>query len=177
MIKKTEYLPRETRIHFCEIDLHGFKQVPNWPNYFCSPIGQVYSYANLKAHKIMSNRRDKDGYFDLQLFKDGKGKFIRVHRIVAMTFIGPCPDGLVVNHKDGNKQNNNVENLEYVTVTENERHSRRVLGKTNKFKELEVIEIRKMAKNGSKYKEIMQAYPISHAQVSRIVNRKQWSHI
>ncbi|MBN2445645.1 MAG: NUMOD4 motif-containing HNH endonuclease [Phycisphaerae bacterium] len=46
----------------------------------------------------------------------------KVHRVVAATFIGPCPEGMQVNHKNGNKADNRVENLEYVTCMENIRH-------------------------------------------------------
>ena len=47
---------------------------------------------------------------------------VLVHRLVANTFLGNAPCGHEVNHKDGNKQNNSVENLEWVTKSENQRH-------------------------------------------------------
>lgn len=50
-----------------------------------------------------------------------------VHRFVAEAFIGEIPEGMVVNHKDGNTSNNNVENLEIITYTENYEHSKNVL--------------------------------------------------
>lgn len=59
----------------------------------------------------------------------GVKRSVGMHRLVAAAFIGPCPDGLEVNHKDGDKKNNRVENLEYVTHRENILHARDVLGK------------------------------------------------
>ena len=73
----------------------------------------------LKAHL------DKDGY--LKTWIDGVGKF--VHRVIAEEHIPNPENKPCVNHKDGNKINNHVDNLEWVTYSENELHSHRTLGK------------------------------------------------
>ncbi|MCH8327467.1 MAG: HNH endonuclease, partial [Candidatus Marinimicrobia bacterium] len=51
-----------------------------------------------------------------------------IHQIVMGAFVGPCPADHETNHKDGNKQNNRLRNLEYLTRLENARHARQVLG-------------------------------------------------
>lgn len=53
----------------------------------------------------------------------GKRRSFLVHRLVAEAFLGPCPEGLEVNHKDRNRQNNVLTNLEYTTRLENMRHA------------------------------------------------------
>ena len=65
-------------------------------------------------------------YRSVQLWREGKQHSRLVHVLVAEAFIGPCPDGEEVNHKDGAKTNCAVENLEYLTHSENMRHAYRV---------------------------------------------------
>lgn len=69
--------------------------------------------------RVLRQMADKDGYMKVSLSKNNKLKRCSVHRLVAMAFI-PNPQGLpVVNHKDENKANNIVENLEWCTVAYN----------------------------------------------------------
>lgn len=63
------------------------------------------------------------GYLRVRLLSDGVLKNFTIHRSVARAFIGECPEGLQVNHMDGNKLNNDVSNLEYVTNRENAIHA------------------------------------------------------
>lgn len=71
---------------------------------------------------------NSNGYLSTQLCVGGVPKNVRVHRLVAEAFLEPIDGKTEVNHKDGNKLNNSVENLEYVTRSENMKHARRVLG-------------------------------------------------
>ena len=75
--------------------------------------------------KIIKGCWDKDGYIRLSLRADSKTptpKTEKLHRLVALSFLPNDDDTLVVNHKDGDKCNNNVDNLEWVTVQYNTIH-------------------------------------------------------
>lgn len=65
----------------------------------------------------------KIGYLQVGLCKDGKRSLRYIHRLVADAFLGACPSGHEVNHKDGNKRNSLLTNLEYVTSSENRHHA------------------------------------------------------
>ncbi len=76
----------------------------------------------------------QDGYSRIVLMKEAIRKRYMCHRLVAKTFI-PNPNNLLyINHKDGNRSNNCVDNLEWCTQSENEQHAVNVLGKTMKGK-------------------------------------------
>lgn len=74
---------------------------------------------HLKQHTV------NGGYLVVQLWQDGKPKTCLVHRLVAAAFLDSAPDSREVNHKDGNKRNNSLDNLEYVTHSENNTHAYR----------------------------------------------------
>lgn len=90
--------------------------------------GSTKRYKNDKVKPFIN----KYGYVEYILDNEkGERKHIQAHRIVASLFIPQIdPAQIQVNHIDGNKQNNNVNNLEWCTVQENELHSAQVLGKT-----------------------------------------------
>lgn len=95
---------------------------------------QISNYGRLKSfkpkEKILSLSPNKNGYIEKQLYKKGKYKSKKIHRLVAEAFI-PNPNNLPeVNHKDGDKTNNCVNNLEWVTTKQNNWHRYNVLRKT-----------------------------------------------
>lgn len=105
-----------------------------------------------------------------------------VHRLVAAAFLGQCADGMTVNHIDGDKTNNRVDNLEYVTAQDNIRHARDtglldVRGVNNprtKLTEDEVKEIRRMYSAGARQVDLAEQFNIHQTNVSRIVLRKSF---
>lgn len=77
------------------------------------------NYRRTGKEGILKAVKDKDGYLRVQLWKDGKRKMYAVHRLVAQAFL-PNPNNLpIINHKDENKQNNKVENLEWCNISYN----------------------------------------------------------
>ena len=92
--------------------LERWKKVDNFSDYEVSNLGRVKSLKKGKR-RILKPGTDKDGYFFVCLFKNGKRKYYKVHRLVAQVFI-PNPKNLPeINHIDEDKQNNCVENLEW----------------------------------------------------------------
>lgn len=77
-----------------------------------------------KTGRLLTPIIDARGYERVCLFKVNREKRYKVHRLVAITFIPNPENKPQVNHKDGNKRNNNVDNLEWVTNEENMHHSR-----------------------------------------------------
>ena len=73
--------------------------------------------------KILNYNKSNRGYLQVCLTKDGKSKTYTVHRLVAKAFLPNLKNKKQVNHIDGNKENNNIDNLEWVTSSENNKHA------------------------------------------------------
>lgn len=99
--------------------MENWKHVSNNPKYLVSDTGKVRRVGSDRDHSV----RNKDGYLITDLYDSGVRTCARVHRLVAEEFI-PNPDNKPeVNHIDGDKSNNHVSNLEWVTKEENCRHA------------------------------------------------------
>lgn len=98
-----------------------WKEIPGTEGqYQISNYGKVRT---VKTGRVLTPAIDERGYERVCLFKYDRERRYKVHRLVAITFI-PNPDNKPqVNHKDGNKRNNFVDNLEWVTNEENMRHA------------------------------------------------------
>lgn len=95
-------------------------QFRDYTNYIVYSDGRIYSKIR---KKFMTNKIMKDGYCRMELYKDNKPKMYNVHRMVAEIFVPNPLNKPFVNHVDGNKQNNNCLNLEWVTQKENIEHA------------------------------------------------------
>jgi hypothetical protein len=128
----------------------------------------------------------RKGYNTTVLARDGVNRSFTVHRLVALVFIGPRPNGRQINHKDGVKTNNDWRNLEYVTCKENIRHAAKsglrgyFKGTANgcaKVTEDDIRAIRKAYASGESQPSIGRRYGLTQANVSYIVLRRTWSHV
>lgn len=72
--------------------------------------------------RVMKGRGNRPEGKRVSLWKDGKHKDFLVARLVALTFLGEPPKGFTVNHKDGNRLNNSIDNLEWLSLGDNIRH-------------------------------------------------------
>lgn len=170
------------------------KPIPDFPDYLCDIHGNIYSMRPSGNSKLKRTQPVKlkpyqksNGYLQVDLLiAKGERRKKYVHRLVLETFVGSSGDRLDCNHKDGNKTNNNLENLEWVTKSQNMLHSARVLGNKpglgedsmcNKINNNTVRFIRWARGRGIKYNAIAELTKMDESWVYRIAVRKAWAHV
>lgn len=96
------------------------KPIPGWEGlYSATDDGQIYSE---RSKKFLKPRLDKGGYQLVNLHRNGVQNTYRIHRLVAQTFLENPENLPCINHKDENRINNRVENLEYCTIEYNNQY-------------------------------------------------------
>ena len=145
-----------------------------------------------KPERILSPCKLPTGYLFVMLYKDGKGRHERVHRLVCSAFHGPSPEAKTdCNHLDGQRDNNLASNLEWCTRSENMLHATQVRGVNMnprpqhgsdrycaKLDEDKVREIRLIADSGAHtHKEIAAMYGVSRPVVTKAIRRENWKHV
>lgn len=100
-----------------------WREIPGHPGYQVSDAGQI---KNAKRNRALKGSMLPNGYVGVYL---GVGRCHLAHRLVAAAFIANPDDKPQVNHKNGQRADNRVENLEWVTCSENHRHSYRELNR------------------------------------------------
>lgn len=171
--------------------MEQWREIPGHPKYEVSNEGRI---RRIGAGRLMAGSSDKKGYRKVRV--NGRQSGL-VHRLVMFAFVGPCPSAHEVNHKDGDPSNNFLTNLEYVTKSENQKYSLRVLGRhrnrgtvhgMSKLSDEQIQEIRMLRPGiGAKrmrinsgplrLKYIAERYGVSPAMISLILNRRNWKHI
>lgn len=152
----------------------------------------VSNYGSIKSNPRNGTRGGiriqyvgKFGYPLIILTKDGKSKTFLTHRIVATSFIGNPENNPQVNHKNGIKTDNRVENLEWATRSEQAKHryiagldsNKGVKHPQSKLTDNQVLEIRKHPTDHKTRLRLAKKYKISKSHVFSIQTRKTWAHI
>jgi hypothetical protein len=153
--------------------------------YSISNFGQVINNRTNKLLKIGINR---NGYPSIFLYTNNGRKMLRVHSMVAHSFIGPIKDGQMVNHINGIKTDNRVENLEYCTHGENMKHAYNIglkkgmkgeMNPNSRFTSDEILFIRSLRfMYNVSVPNLRKLLPdISRTSIQDIVGYKIWKHV
>jgi hypothetical protein len=168
------------------------KVVPGFSNYEAASDGSVFSYNKPGVRKNsrcvpkqMVPCANRGGYLQLvMLADDGKRKTVSAHKVIAMTFLGECPNGHVICHSNGNKRDNRTENLRYGTPYENsmdrKNHGTHLVGSkigTSVLDEETVLHIKKGLSFGVTISELARIFKIGRTTIKRIQTKETWAHV
>jgi hypothetical protein len=171
-----------------------YKDIPNYQGlYQASNWGNIKSLIDKYGHKKEYILRPSSNcyYYHVILCKNGKQKTHRIHRLILETFVGPCPPGMECRHLDCNSKNNRLDNLLWGTRSDNRKDSIKngtwfnpkpndLRGENNpisKFKNKDILNMRKLYREGLTTGEIGKIYNTSYKNIWRIVKNKRWIHI
>ena len=118
------------------------EELEGFPDYYLTDHGRVFHWTEVSGYVELSQRLHR-GYLRVNVSKDGETVTLSVHRLVAETWLGK-PKGLWVNHKDEDKTNNRLDNLEWVTITQNRNYGTgvaRSIVSRKKFTSTEVLQL------------------------------------
>jgi len=136
--------------------------------------------------RIRAEKRMPRGYLMVRAMFDGRRVCGLAHRLVWQHLRGDIPDGLVINHKNGRKDDNRVANLEVATYSANSRHCQDNLnppvlrGSRNgasKLTESDIIDMRTARAAGASLLSLAERFGISYQQVSTITRGHRWKHV
>lgn len=160
--------------------MEEYRKLANYSNYRIYPDGRIYSEFK---NKFMSATKDSCGYLQNTLVDDfGNRKTMKNHVLVASAFIPRVNNKPEVNHKDFNKENNVVDNLEWCDRSYNmkynytHRDNKRVLT-LSPLTEEQVLLIPEMMNNGFSIKFISKLLRVGHVTIRKIITHKTWRYL
>lgn len=157
--------------------------------YEISNLGRVKSLARYhgclyKSDRILSPGVKQNGYLKVGLYEDYKCKNCYIHRLVLSHFNRKPNKNEECNHKDGNKKNNYIDNLEWCTSSENKIHRSKNLKihceekhEVSKLTVEKVKKIRKMRKLGKSYYEMAKNYDVNASTIRDVCLFNTWKYI
>lgn len=145
-------------------EVETFVKIEGFENYEVSNLGKV---RNIKSGKVLKPQLNRNGYLMHLLYENNKQKHLYLHRIIAIAFIDNPEEKPCVNHIDENKLNNDLSNLEWCTVKENNIHGTRTKRVAEKcFKKVIQLDLNDNVLN--EFESMTQAEQETGASVSHI---------
>jgi hypothetical protein len=166
-------------------DSEEWKEIIEYEGYFVSSLGEIMSKRRDKNGKLLRGEVTKDGYARVTIMNISPNRFF-IHRLVAESFIPNPENKPCVNHIDGNKLNNKISNLEWVTYSENTIHCiQNNLVKTSsgishyksRFNEDQIREMRKRYNLGDRITDIGRDYEIDDSVAFNIIKKKTYKNV
>jgi hypothetical protein len=166
-----------------------FRIIDGYPGYRVSRDGEVQSRWSRTVYKTFTENWlplkpvPCRGYLTVNLSDGVRKRHRYIHRLVLAAFAGPCPEGMVCRHLDGDRTNNRVSNLAWGTHADNEadkvRHGTWLVGEqiNSKLTEQQVMEIRRRRVEGVTFIELASDYGVTRQNIMAIVNRKTWRQL
>jgi len=159
--------------------MEEWREIVGFENY------EVSNYGNVKRNnKLRSIKPKKTGYVRIDLYNKGFFKYFFIHRLVAEAFLDNLENKPQVNHINGIKNDNRVENLEWVTASENIVHAINnnliipPVGEKQGVSKLTVEDVLNIRKDTTTKKYILaEKYNVSRGLISDILNFKRWKHV
>ena len=169
-----------------------WKTVPDWPPYEVSNLGRIRSYHKKRSRHnptgeipyVLKPIPFHNGRLYITLQNQGRRLQTTVHRLVLLTFVGPCPSGLQACHNDSNCQNNKLDNLRWDTPKANwedaRKHGTIRMGSKSpnaKLLEEEVISIRILYAKRISLNSLADLFGVGPTTIAKIVTGETWKHV
>lgn len=151
--------------------MENWKKIEKYPGYEVSDQGRIKSFKTSKEGRILQGKNCK-GYVGIDFRVNGETVQDLVHRVVLSTF-APVEgwENLTVNHKNGNKTDNRLENLEWCTLSENTAHARKVLGSGLGARKVRIIMLTREEKIFNTVTEAAKFMGVTKGTISRWANK------
>jgi hypothetical protein len=161
--------------------MEEWREIKDYPNYLVSNLGNIkYLVCRYSKQRINGfGLGKKNEYQRVWLRKSGTKKRVPVHRLVLEAFVGPSK--LFVNHKNGIRSDNRLENLEYVTSRENTLHALRTglspVGSAHGNSKLKIEQVREIRASRKSLNQLSKEYGVAQSLIGRLKRGIAWRYL